>query len=104
SVAVQPENSVELYDVGLEVSRCAVNAGITAIEMSPGGTPLVAVADTSSAVTVSAASNGTRLARKPIPGTIASMLFVDRGRAVAVGGSSGVRLFSVVGDQSWRVD
>jgi WD40 repeat protein len=72
--------------------------------MSPAATPLVAVADTSSAVTVVAAESGTRLARKPVPGTIGSMVFADRGQSVAAGGSNGVRLFSILGDRSWKVD
>jgi WD40 repeat protein len=90
----------------LAVSRCPVDASITAIEMSPGETPqpLVAVADTSSAVTVILALSGTRLARKPIPGTIAATAFADGGQSVAVGGSTGVRLFSLLADRSWKVD
>jgi hypothetical protein len=49
-------------------------------------------------------SSGARLARKPIPGTIASMVFADGGQAVATGSSNGVRLFSIIGDRSWKVD
>ena len=96
--------AVEKYDLGLEISRHAVDASLTAIEMSPAGTPLVAVGDTASAVTVIAAESGTRLARKPVPGTIASIVFADGGQAVVAGGSNGVRLFSVVGTRSWKVD
>ncbi|MCW2902324.1 MAG: repeat protein [Streptosporangiaceae bacterium] len=104
SIVIRSGDSVELYNLGLEVSRCGVDAGITAVEMSPDETPVVAVADSTAAVTVFAASTGTRLARKPIPGTITSMVLADRGQSVAVGGSTGVRLFSIIGDRSWLVD
>ena len=94
----------DLYDLGIAVSRHEVGSGLTALAMSPAGTPLVAVADTDSAVTIIDATSGTRLARKPIPGTVASIVFADHGQAVAVGGSDGVRLFSIVGTRSWKVD
>jgi WD40 repeat protein len=95
---------VERYDLGMAISERDVGAHITAIAMSPTGTPLVAVADSSTAVTVVVADSGARLARKPIPGTIASMVFADGGQALASGGSNGVRLFSIVGDRSWKLD
>ena len=95
---------VEMYDLGVEVSRFDVGAPLTAIEMSPAGTPLVAVADTSAAVSVIATAGGTRLARRPVPGTIAGLAFADGGQAVAVGGSNRVRLFSIVGERNWKVD
>jgi WD40 repeat protein len=104
SIAAGTGRVVTLYDLGLERSRHAVEANLTSIDISPGGTPLIAVANTSSAVTVIAAANGTRLARRPIPGTIAATAFADSGEAVAAGGSNGVRLFSVLGDRSWKVD
>lgn len=104
SIAAGVGAFVERYDVSLERTRHMVDASLTSIATSPAGTALVAAADTSSAVTVIAASSGDRLARKPIPGTIASTLFADRGQAVAAGGSTGIRLFSIVGDRSWKVD
>ncbi len=94
---------VDMFDLGVEVSRCVVDASLTSVDVSPSGTPLVAVADTSSAVTVVVASSGARLARKPT-GTIASVVFTDGGQAVAAGGGRGVLLFSIVGDRLWKVD
>jgi WD40 repeat protein len=94
---------VHVHDTGLEVSRQRVGA-ITAIEMSPAGTPLVAVADDNSAVTVLAAESGVPVARKPVPGGVSALAFADHSQSVVVGGTSGVRLFSVVGDRSWKVE
>src|SRR5262249_34968211 len=82
-----PGALVKRDDLGVALSSLDVGAPLTAIEISPSGTPLVAVVDTSSAVTIVAAESGARLARKPIPGTIASTVFVDGGQAVAAGGS-----------------
>jgi WD40 repeat protein len=109
SIAATVGSYIDLYDLGLEVSRYAVGASLTSIGMSATGTPLVAVADTSSAVTVVAATSGIRLARKPVPGTIADTVFVDGGQAVAVGGSTGVRLFPIIGgpatgESAWTLD
>jgi WD40 repeat protein len=95
---------VEVLDLGLEVSRGTVDASPTSIDLSPSGTPLVAVADTGSAVTVITAATGTVLARRPIPGNIAATVFAEGGAAVATGGSAGVRLFSVVADRFWTVE
>lgn len=96
--------SVHTYDTGVEVSRHEHDTEITAFAMSPAGTPLVAFADTAPAVTVLAAESGARLARKPVPGTIADLAFADGGQSVAVAGSAGVRLFSILGDRSWKAD
>ena len=104
SITVGGEPFAELYDSGLVVSSLTVGASPTAIAISPAGTPLVAVADTGPAVTVFTAANGIMLARKPIPGAIADVVFADSGQAVVTGGIAGVRLFSVVGDRSWKVD
>jgi WD40 repeat protein len=105
AIAAFGSYGVERYDLGIGVSRHEVGSRLASIDMSPIGRPLVAVADTSSAVTVIAAStSGTWLARQPIPGTIASTVFADGGQAVATGGSKGVRLFSIVGERRWTVD
>lgn len=104
SFAVAGNPFAELYDSGLVVSSLTVDASPTAIAMSPAGTPLVAVADAEPGVTVFTAADGVRLARKPVPGTIADVVFADSGQAVVTGGNAGVRLFSVVGDQSWKTD
>ena len=93
-----------VYASGVDVSRHQHDAEITALAMSPAGTPLVAFADGSPAVTVLAAETGTRLARKPVPGILAELTFADGGQSMAVAGSSGVRLFSILGDRSWKVD
>ncbi|WP_431439044.1 WD40 repeat domain-containing protein [Actinophytocola sp.] len=95
---------VNIYDTGVDVSRHEHDAAVTALTMSPAGTPLVAFADGSPAVTVLAAETGTRLARKPVPGTLADLAFADGGQSVAVAGSAGVRLFSILGDRSWKLE
>ena len=95
---------VERYDLGVLIFERGLGARLAVIEMSPAGTPMVAVADTTAAVTVLDAVSGARLANKPMPGTIASVVFGDGGASVAVGGSSGVRLFSILGARSWTVD
>lgn len=99
-----PNGYIETYDLGIEVSRYSVGASLTEIAMSSAGPPLVAVADTSAAVTIILAENGTRLVRRPIPGVIASIAFADSDQAVVAGGSSGVRLSAVAGDRYWKVD
>jgi WD40 repeat protein len=104
SIAVAGEPFAALYASGLVVSSLTVDASPTAIAMSPAGTPLVAVADTEPGVTVFTAADGNLLARKPVPGAIADVVFADSGQAVVTGGAAGVRLFSVVGDQSWKAD
>ena len=104
SLATGAGGVVEVYDLGVEVSRYSVGASLTGIEMSPTGTSLVAVTDTSPAVTVVVADSGARLARKPIPGTIAATAFADQGQVLAVGGSDGIRVFSIAGAQVWKVD
>lgn len=92
-----------VYDTGLEKSRRRVGT-ITAIRTSPAGTPLVAVADDNSSVTVLAAESGAPVARKPVPGGVSALGFADHSQSVVAGGASGVRLFSVVGDRSWKVE
>jgi WD40 repeat protein len=87
----------ELYDLGVTVSRFDIGAPLAAVRMSPAGPPLVAVADTSAAVTVLTAKEATRLARQPVPGDISDLAIADRGQSVVAAGSSGVRLFSIVG-------
>jgi WD40 repeat protein len=104
SVAAQGAGFVEMYDLGVAVSRSTVEASLTSIAVSFVGDPLVAVAHADSAVSVIVASSGARVARKPVPGTVSSLVFADQGRAIAAGSSDGVRLFSVVGGQSWTVD
>ncbi|MFE3985907.1 neprosin family prolyl endopeptidase [Nocardia tengchongensis] len=104
SFTVGGEPFVETYDSGLLISSLTLGASPTALALSPAGTPLVAVADTGPAVTVFAASSGNMLARKPIPGTITAITFADRCTSVVAGGVAGVRLFSVVGDRSWKAD
>ncbi|MCP2241721.1 WD40 repeat domain-containing protein [Lentzea aerocolonigenes] len=94
---------VRVHETGLEVSRQKVGA-ITVIEMSPAGTPFVAVADDNSSVTVLAAESGVAVARKPVPGGVSALGFADHSQSVVVGGTSGARLFSVVGDRSWKVE
>jgi WD40 repeat protein len=96
--------AVHVYDSGVDVSRHQHDAEIIALAMSPAGTPLVAFADDAPAVTVLAAESGARLARKPVPGTLADVVFADGGQSVAVAGSAGVRLFAILGDRSWKAD
>ena len=93
---------VRLYDLVIETSSFPVDAAITGIEMSPAGPALVAVADDNPAVTAIDAATGNRLARKPIPGTLGGLAFADQGQAIAVCGSLGVRLFSIVGARFWK--
>jgi WD40 repeat protein len=88
---------VELYDLGVTVSRFDVGAPLVAVRMSSAGPLLVAVADTSAAVTVLTAKEATRLARQPVPGDLTDLAIADRGQSVVAAGSSGVRLFSIVG-------
>jgi WD40 repeat protein len=100
---------IELYDLGIEVSHRDAGSAIAALRTSPGGTPLVAVAGTGaagtgSAVTVIDAASGVPVAAKPVPGTVASLAFADHGQAVVVGGSDGVRLFSIVGERTWKAN
>lgn len=94
---------VRVHETGLEVARQKVGA-VSVIEMSPAGTPFVAVADDNSSVTVLAAESGAPVARKPVPGGVSALGFADHSQSVVVGGTSGARLFSVVGDRSWKVE
>jgi WD40 repeat protein len=104
AIAITGDPFVELYASGLVVSSFTVDTKLAALAISPAGTPLVAVADAGPAVTVFTAADGNLLARKPVPGTIADVVFANSGQAVVTGGNAGVRLFSVVGDQSWKAD
>ena len=104
SVAAQGAGFVEMYELGVAVSRFTVEASLTSIAMSSVGDPLVAVAHADSAVSIIVASNGARVARQPVPGAGTSLVFADQGRSVAAGSSAGVRLFSIVGGHSWTVD
>ena len=104
AIAATGDPFVELYASGLVVSSFTVDTKLAAMAISPAGTPLVAVADTGPAVTVFTAADGNLLARKPVPGAIADVVFANSGQAVATGGIAGVRLFSVVGDRSWKAD
>ena len=104
SLATGAGSFVEMYDLGIEVSRHPVDASLTGIEMSPDVAPLIGVIDTSPAVTIVVADSGARLARKPIPGTIAATTFADLGHVLAVGGSNGIRVFSTAGAQVWKAD
>jgi WD40 repeat protein len=104
AIAITGDPFVELYASGLVVSSFTVDSKLAAMAISPAGTPLVAVADAGPAVTVLTAADGSLLARKPVPGAIADVVFANSGQAVVTGGGAGVRLFSVVGDQSWKAD
>jgi WD40 repeat protein len=96
--------ALHIYDTGIDVSRHQHDASITALAVSPAGTPLIAFADNTPVVTVLAAESGARLARKPVPGTLAELAFADGAQSVAIAGSGGVRLFSILGDRTWKVD
>jgi WD40 repeat protein len=95
---------VERYDLGVRVFERSIGANLTALDMSPAGMSLVAVADVSAAVTILDATSGARLANRRIPGTIAAVAFAERGASAAAGGSDGLRLFSILGDRSWKAD
>jgi WD40 repeat protein len=93
-----------MYDAGVEISRHQGSFALSSIEMSATAQPVVVVADTSAAVTVLAAATGTELKRQPIPGTVAAVVLADDDQAVAVGGSAGVRLFSILGSRFWKLE
>ncbi|MEV7095368.1 PQQ-binding-like beta-propeller repeat protein [Amycolatopsis sp. NPDC051045] len=101
---ILPTGFVEMYDATVEVATHHVAATPTAVATSPRGTPLVAVADNGSALTVLLATTGQRLLNRPVPGTIAAIAFAQGGESIAVGGSAGVRSFAVVGDRTWKAD
>ncbi|MEV7095369.1 PQQ-binding-like beta-propeller repeat protein [Amycolatopsis sp. NPDC051045] len=104
TLATGGEPFIDLYDVGIEVSRLEITADPAALAMSDGGTPVVAVADDTPAVTVFAARTGVTLAKQPIPGAVTGVAFADGGQAVAVSSTTGVRLFSIIGDRFWTVE
>jgi WD40 repeat protein len=100
-VAAKGNGFVEVYDLASTISRYEVGQDLTAIKVSPAGTPLVAVADKSPAVTVIPAVGGNPLAHQTISGSIVDMVFADGGSSVAVGSPTGVRLFSILGVAGW---
>ncbi|MGH3876818.1 MAG: WD40 repeat domain-containing protein [Actinophytocola sp.] len=95
---------VEMHDTGVEISRHQSGFALTSIEMSTAVQPVVAVADASAAVTVLTAATGAEVKHQPVPGTIAAIVFADDAQAVAVGGSAGLRSFSIVGTRFWKVE
>jgi WD40 repeat protein len=96
---------LRVCEPGELISERDVGNRVTSIEMSPvAGTPLVGVADSGGRVTVLDAASGARLADKPGPGVIGSLAFAEGGSSIAVGGTSGVRLYSIVGSRTWTVD
>jgi WD40 repeat protein len=93
------------YDLGVLVAApYTVGAPLSSIAFAPSATPLIAVADTSAGVTVSAAESGVRLINKPVPGIINCLTFADDGQSVITGASTGARLFSVLGSKVWAQD
>ena len=99
---------MERYDLGVLISERDLGTNLALIAMSAASTPLVAVTDTTpgaaASVTVIDATNGNRLANKPVPGQINGVAFADANQAVVTASPTGVRLFSVVGDRSWILD
>jgi WD40 repeat protein len=96
---------VHVYDTGVLISERDIGIRLTSIEMSPGaGAPLLGVADSGARVTVLDAASGARLANKPGPGTIVSVAFAEGGSSIAVCGTTGVRLHSILSPRTWTVD
>ncbi|MGO9928598.1 MAG: WD40 repeat domain-containing protein [Mycobacterium sp.] len=103
AVVVGTNATVAMYDTGVVASSCDVGVPLSTVVTSPAGRPLVAVADTGGAMTVIDATSGNRFLNKPATGTLASVAFADTGSSVVTGGSTGVRLYSVLGDRTWTV-
>jgi WD40 repeat protein len=95
---------VAKFDLGVAISKRDVGPGLSAITISPSGTPMVAVADTTAAVSVLDAATGTLVKSRPYPGVITAIGFADSGQAIIVGGSTGARLFSIAGEHKWSAD
>lgn len=102
--------AVTRFDLGLLLSERTLDAPVSSVAVSNSGAPLVAVADTgsvsgfTSSVTMFVAASGQRLMAKGYGGLIAAIDFVDNHQAVAIGGSSGLWLYSAVGDRELLLD
>jgi WD40 repeat protein len=104
TIAAAGSSQVAKYDLRVLISTRDVGPGLSAIAVSPSGTPMVAVADTTAAVSVLDAENGNLVKSRPYPGVITAVGFADSGQAIIVGGSTGARLFSIAGDHKWSAD
>ena len=94
-VAAKGKGFVEVYDLGITISRFDVGQTISAIKVSAADKPLVAVADKSAAVTVVPALGGNPLMFQTITGGIVDIDFADGGTSVVVARPTGVRLISI---------